>query len=66
MVDSPIFLKAHIMHRLAEIDWSTAVVILAYGGVCWLWGWHVSLKSSGRMYDEGYRDGHKDGRSKSG
>ena len=54
------------MHRLAEIDWSTAVVILAYGGVCWLWGWHVSLKSSGRMYDEGYRDGHKDGRSKSG
>ena len=48
-----------------NIDWPTAMVVLVYGAVCWMGGWHASLKSSGKMYDEGYRAGHADGRANS-
>ncbi len=49
------------MH-IASIDWPTAMVVLVYGVVCWMGGWHASLRASGAMYDEGYRSGHRDGR----
>ena len=49
------------MH-LSSIDWPTAMVVLVYGVVCWIGGWHASLRASGTMYDEGYRNGHHDGR----
>ena len=45
----------------SSLDWPIACVVLAYGTVCWLAGWHGSIRASGRMYDDGYRAGYAAG-----
>ena len=49
------------MQALAHIDYPVAMGLAAYGVVCWLAGWHSSIRCSGQMYDEGYRAGYAAG-----
>jgi hypothetical protein len=40
------------------MDWPIVCVVIGYGAVCWLAGWHGSIRASGRMYDEGFKAGY--------
>ena len=45
-----------------QIDYPVAAALIAFGAVCWLGGWHSSIRGSGEMYDDGFRAGYRAGR----